>query len=209
MHDRDRAGSPVALRSAHSVPAPQGATLTIRPPTTAPAPAVASSPSTSVASTPVSVPGGVVAVGDSIMIDAQRPLEADVPGITVDAAISRQWAQGEQLLTQLKQAGHLPAVVVVDLGTNGPIASSDFAAMMAILSGVTRAVFVTVHVDRPWQNEVNEVLSAGVTKYPNAVLADWQGLASQHPEWFYGDGTHLPPGGAGAQALAGVIASHV
>ena len=41
------------------------------------------------------------------------------------------------------------------------------------------------------------------------MLADWQGLAAQHPEWFYSDGTHLPIDGPGAQALAALIASKV
>ena len=79
--------------------------------------------------------------------------------------------------------------------------------MMSILHGASRVVFVTVHVDRPWQEQVNAVLASGVDRYPSAVLADWEGLATQHPEWFYGDGTHLPINGAGAQALAALIAS--
>ena len=127
--------------------------------------------------TPVSVPGGVYAVGDSVMIDAETPLQSDIAGIVVNAAVSRQWAQGEALLTQLKDAGQLPAVVVVALGTNGPIAASDFDAMMSILQGVSRVVFVTVHVGQPWQDQVNSVLAAGVARFPHAVLADWQALA--------------------------------
>jgi hypothetical protein len=94
----------------------------------------------------------------------------------------------------------------VGLGTNGPITASDFDAVMAILSAVPRVVFVTVHVDRPWQDEVNSVLETGAGHYKNAVIADWAGLAAEHPEWFYADGTHLPIGGVGAQALAGLIA---
>jgi len=102
-----------------------------------------------------------------------------------------------------------PAAVVVALGTNGPITAADFDAMMSILPGASRVVFVTVHVDKPWQNQVNGVLSSGVARYPKAVLADWESLAAQHPEWFYSDGTHLPIGGPGAQALAALIASKV
>jgi hypothetical protein len=102
-----------------------------------------------------------------------------------------------------------PAVVVIDLGTNGPIADADFDAMMSVLRGARRVVFVTVHVDRPWQNQVNTVLANGVSRYPTTGLADWQAVAVQHPEWFYSDGTHLPIGGVGAHALAAVMASRV
>ncbi len=140
------------------------------------------------------------------MLDYQTPLETDVPGINVQAAVSRQWSDGEAILQELKTAGQLGAVVIVGLGTNGPITTTDFDNMMAILSGASRVVFVTVHVDRPWQDPNNGVLAAGVRRYPNTVLADWNTLADQNPTWIYSDGTHLPIDGAGAQALAALVA---
>jgi len=151
--------------------------------------------------------GQVTAVGDSVMIDYETPLQQDIPGINVQAAVSEQWSAGEQQLDQLKSQGQLGAVVIVGLSTNGPISSSDFDAMMGILSGASRVVFVTVHVDRPWQDPNNAVLAAGVSQFPHAVLADWNGLASQNPGWLYSDGTHLPIDGPGAQALAGLVAA--
>jgi hypothetical protein len=143
------------------------------------------------------------------MLDYQPDLQVDIPGINVQAAVSRQWYEGEDLLQQLKSAGQLGAVVVVGLGTNGPITSSDFDSMMQILSGASRVVFVNVVVDQPWQNPNNAVIAAGVAQYPNTVLADWASLAATDPGWLYSDGTHLPIGGAGAQALAALVASRV
>jgi hypothetical protein len=70
-------------------------------------------------------------------------------------------------------------------------------------------VFVTVHVDKPWQDPVNDVLGLGVESYAGTVLADWANLSSSNPEWFGSDGTHLPIGGTGAQALAALIATKV
>jgi|GEM_PF-1152067 len=159
--------------------------------------------------TPAAVPGGVYAVGDSVMIDAQGPLQGCVSNIQVNAAVSRQWSDGETILRQVMVGASPPSVVVVGLGTNGPITDSDFDAMMSILQGASRVVFVTVHVDQSWQDQVNGVLARGVARYPKAVLADWASLAAQHPEWFYSDGTHLPIGGPGAQALAALVASKV
>jgi hypothetical protein len=151
----------------------------------------------------------VTAVGDSVMLDYQGDLEADIPGVDVEAAVSRQWETGEQILQQLRSEGRLGSVVVVALGTNGPITSTDFDAMMSILAGASRVVFVTIVVDQPWQNPNNEVLNSGVARYSNAVVADWYALESQNPAWVYSDGTHLPIGGPGAQALASLIASKV
>jgi len=150
--------------------------------------------------------GQVTAVGDSVMLDYQEPLQLDIPGVNVDAAVSRQWGEGEAVLQQLKSAGQLGAVVIVGLSSNGPIASADFDAMMSILSGASRVVFVTVHVSRPWQDPNNGVLAQGVSRYPNAVLADWNTLATQNPGWVYSDGVHLPINGTGAQAVAALVA---
>ncbi len=155
--------------------------------------------------TPDASAGTVTAIGDSVMLDYQDPLEADIPGVTVYAAVSRQWYEGEEILQQLKASGQLGSKVIVALSTNGPITSTDFNNMMAILSGVTRVVFVNVHVDQPWQDPNNAVIAAGVSQYPNTALADWASLAAQNPQWFGPDGTHLAIDGPGADALAALI----
>ena len=179
---------------------------TVPPTTTQPVPASVV-PSVPAACTPAAVPGGVYAVGDSVLVDAQTPLQGCTPNIQVNASVSRQWSDGEGLLRQVMAAPPSPSVVVVDLGTNGPITDADFDAMMSILKQARRVVFVTVHVDRSWQDQVNGVLERGVSRYENTVLADWQSLAAQHPEWFYADATHLPIAGPGAQVLAWLIVS--
>ena len=80
---------------------------------------------------------------------------------------------------------------------------------MIALAGAERVVFVTVHVDQPWQSEVNTTLVRGSRAYHNVVIAPWGSLASANPQWLYGDRTHLPIGGPGAQALAELVAKAV
>ncbi len=151
--------------------------------------------------------GHVTAIGDSVMLDYQDPLQTDIPGVSVLAAVSRQWDTGEGILQQLKVQGQLGAEVVVALSTNGPITSTDFDNMMSILQGASRVVFVNIHVDRDWQNPNNAVLASGAARYKNVVIADWATLADQNPQWFGSDGTHLAIDGPGAEALAQLIAS--
>ena len=150
--------------------------------------------------------GQVTAVGDSVMLDYEDPLQTSIPGINVNAAVSRQWSDGESILQTLKADGQLGADVIVGLGTNGPITDTDFDDMMAILGGASRVVFVNVHVDRPWQDPNNAVLANGAARYPNVVIADWATLAAQNPQWFGPDGTHLAIDGPGADALASLVA---
>jgi len=151
--------------------------------------------------------GHITAVGDSVMLDYQDPLQTDIPGIDVEAAVSRQWTAGEAVLSQLKSQGQLGAEVIVALGTNGPITTADFDSMMGILQGASRIVFVNVHVDRPWQGPNNQVLTSGAARYKHVYIADWLTLADQNPQWFGSDGTHLAIDGPGADALAQLIAT--
>ncbi len=165
-------------------------------------------PSTTSSTTPtMPVPGPVSAVGDSIMLDIQPNLQADIPGARVDGLVSRQFETGIQVVAAERASGDLGSVLVVELGTNGSVTSSDIDAMMQAASGVTRVVFVNVDVPRSWEASDNAALAAGVARYPGvAVLADWYALSSPHPEWFTPDQVHLEP--AGAQALADLIARY-
>ena len=157
------------------------------------------------------VSGRVTSIGDSVMVDAAPDLEADIPGISVQAAVSRQWDAGVALAQQLKSEGELGASVVVDLGTNGPVTTAQFQSMMAVLAGASRVVFVTVHLPSSysWYKSVNATLEEEVPKYANARLADFNALADAHPQWFGPDGIHMAIGGVGAQAMASLIAQAV
>jgi len=173
-----------------------GATLPVAP-TTQPA-----APTTSV---PPAVAGPVSAVGDSIMIDIQPYLQTDIPGVTVDGQVSRQFETGIGIVQADRAAGTLGAVLVVELGTNGSVTAADFDAMMQAAAGVKRVVFVNINVPRPWEGPDNAVLAAGVARYPGvAVLADWNAESTPHPEWFTPDQVHLQP--SGAEALAALVA---
>jgi hypothetical protein len=174
------------------------------------APSTTSAPPTSTTTTTAAaaVGGHVTAVGDSILIDMQPNLQADIPGIAVDGAVSRQFETGIGVVQADRAAGALGSVLVVELGTNGTVTSSDIDAMMAAAAGVKRVVFVNVDVPRSWMQSDNATLAAGVARYPGvAVLADWFSLSSPHPEWFTADQVHLQP--AGAAAMAGLIAQDV
>ena len=170
-----------------------------------PAAAPTSQPAASTTSSPPAVAGPVTAVGDSIVIDIQPYLESDIPGVTVDGEVSRQFETGIGIVQADRAAGTLGAVLVVELGTNGSVTAADFDAMMQAAAGVERVVFVNINVPRPWEVPDNAVLSAGVARYPGvAVLADWDAESTPHPEWFTPDQVHLEP--AGARALAALVA---
>jgi hypothetical protein len=196
----------VAAPPSSTTTAPPGARRTTGPPSTTAPPSTTTTTTLPLPAAAAGFAAGhVTAIGDSVMLDYQDPLQTDIPGINVQAAVSRQWSEGEAILQQLKASGQLGSEVIVALSTNGPIAASDFDNMMAILSGASRVVFVNTHVDQPWQDPNNAVIAAGAARYPNVYVADWATLAAQNPEWFGPDGTHLAIDGSGADALANLI----
>jgi hypothetical protein len=99
----------------------------------------------------------------------------------------------------------LGAKVIVALGTKGSITDANFDAMMAIPEGRLTRDFVNVHVDRPWQDGNHAVITSGVARHPNAVMAVWATLAAPNPQWFGGDGTHIGIDGLGATALTALV----
>jgi lysophospholipase L1-like esterase len=164
---------------------------------------------------PGASPPAVTAIGDSVMAGAASQLIAaidplfatpTVPNVTtVDAAESRQFSAGVADIEQLKNAGALGQIVIVQLGTNGFIDPGDFDHMMQLLADREKVVLVNAKVSRIWEQQVNDTLAAGAKRYKrNTVLLDWHGYGGAHPEFFYDDGIHLRP--EGAQAYARFVA---
>ncbi len=155
--------------------------------------------------------GHITAIGDSVILDAQPDLQTDIPGIDVEGEVSRQWDDGISLVQEMRAEGRLGSIVVIDLGTNGPVDLQQFQQMMSALAGASVVVFVTVHLPPyySWVNSVNATLVEGVRMYRYARLANFNALALENPEWFGSDGVHMPIGGTGAQAMARLIASTI
>ena len=136
-------------------------------------------------------PPGVTAIGDSVMLGAQGALEAKIPGIRVDALKSRGFGNGLELVRALKDSGQLSPVVVIHLGTNGVITDGQMEALQPLLADRQRVIFLNLKVPRPWEATDNDVIQRWVPKFANAVLINWNGEGSLHPELFYGDGIHV------------------
>jgi hypothetical protein len=187
----------LVLPATQVAPGPTTSVVTSAPPppsTTAPPP-----------SAPAHLGLPVTAVGDSVMLDMRPDLTAQVPGISINAAVSRQWSTGVSILSALRASGQLRPEVIVGLGVNGQVTPAGFDAMMRAVAGARRVVFVTVRLPRSWQDDNNATLRDGVARYPGtAVLADWYTLSANQPSWFTPDGVHLQP--AGAQAMTSLIA---
>jgi hypothetical protein len=152
--------------------------------------------------------GSVSAIGDSVMLGAIGGLQKGIRGLTVvDAEVGLQVYAAIDTLRYRRATGQLGEVVVVHLGNNGTFTREQFDEIMHTLSGVDRVVFVNVKVPRAWEEPNNEVIAAGVQRYPNAVLANWHSASADRPDLFYSDGYHLRP--TGQRIYADLVSSHL
>lgn len=141
-------------------------------------------------------PSRVTAVGDSVMLGAAAELAQAIPNLDLDAEVSRRAAPAIDILRMRRDAGQLGEVVVIHIGNNGPLSAEQFDELMQVLTGVPRVIVVNVKAPRAWESHNNDILSAGLQRYPNAALVDWQRASSDRPELFWGDGIHLWSEGA-------------
>jgi peptidoglycan/LPS O-acetylase OafA/YrhL len=157
-------------------------------------------PTTIATTTTVPVPVVIpkLAIGDSVMLGASPSLSA--VGFTVDAAESRFFSDGADIAEGLQAEGRLGDVVVVHLGTNGPIVASDLDRMMTALADVPLVLLLTNDLPATAQyaylDANNGLIYDAVNTYPNVELLDWQGLNDGCVgECIYSDAIHLRPTG--------------
>lgn len=150
----------------------------------------------------------VLAVGDSVMLGAQRCLEK--AGITVDAMGNRRIDSGITSLAGL--AARLPERVVVHLGTNGGLQGRDLDRLMAVLGPTRQVTLITIQLpDDPsrytYEARTNAAIARIPHRYPNAYVLDWNRLSDRVDGLVGGDHIHLT--GAGCTAYAAMIQDHV
>jgi hypothetical protein len=128
------------------------------------------------------------------MLGAATQLNA--AGFCVDAEESRAFINGVDRVMRLRADGKIGPIVVVALGTNGPIGDGQLTALMNELSTVPLVVMVTTKADRSYVARNNERIRAMPATWPNVKVVDWEALAASCPgHCFYDDGIHLPPDG--------------
>ncbi len=162
-------------------------------PTTSPTPGVSAS----------SRAGTATGIGDSVMLGARGALRSTIPGIKIDAAVARYPGAFLGRIKKIRAAGLLADTVVLHPGTNGVIPESIMRQMLDLLKDRKRVVVVNDDVPRTWNEANNDVISAVIPDYPNAVIADWKSASKGHPEYFVSDGIHLTA--LGARTYANLI----
>lgn len=148
-----------------------------------------------------------IIIGDSILEGAKPAVEKALPNAIVDSKVSRQLGTAADILNSYNNPGDDQRPVVIALGTNGPMGSTQiWQPVLQALHGRSLYV-VSERVPRYWQDANNQVLRDLVKQNPGTVgLIDWQAYSQGHSEWFWDDGTHVNPA-TGAPEYAKMISN--
>jgi peptidoglycan/LPS O-acetylase OafA/YrhL len=161
----------------------------------------ASSSTTSTTTPAQGIGASTIAIGDSVLLGARSAVRNQLPGITVNADVGRQFNVLSWLIPVLRNSGDLRPNVVINLGTNGPPTENDLRKALDNLADVKRVVLVTTREPRSWQDLTNDRIRASAEGRSNVVVADWFAMSAGHPEFFVTDGVHLTVAGADAYSM--------
>ncbi len=137
------------------------------------------------------------------MLGAARELQRVMPGLTVDARVSRQISAAIDVLRRRRQAGIPDQFVILHIGDNGYIKPAQYDELLQLVKDVPRVVVFNLKEPRSWEATNNLIIADAVRRYPNAVLIDWRTASSAHPEYFGPDGIHI--GTVGSRAYTQLI----
>src|SRR5262249_48052616 len=114
--------------------------------------------------------GRVMAIGDSVMLAAAPELAQAVPGIYINARVSRFRIGGVTMVRPLAVAHGLRHVVIVGLGTNGPVTAYQIGQLRTAVGPARWLILINIFVPRPWEHEVNTTLARAASHYRNVLL---------------------------------------
>jgi len=148
------------------------------------------------------------------MLGAAREMQRVLPGLVVDARVSRSMSAALEVVRQRRKSGPLGEFVVVHIGNNGYIKPAQFDELMQLLADVPHVIVFNLKEPRGWEAANNLIIADTVRRYPNAVLVDWRSASMSHLEFFGWDGIHLGVVAARAytqlivQQLSALLAAH-
>jgi peptidoglycan/LPS O-acetylase OafA/YrhL len=146
---------------------------------------------------PVHVLGSkIMMIGDSVMLASAPALYRVMPGVYVNAMVSRAMIAGIILLQQLKAGHQLRPIVIIGLGTNGPITLDQVNQLRHIIGPHRWLLLINAFEPRYWENEVNSTIYEAVHRYPNVMLINWHKAIGPHQNLLWSDDIHpMPIGG--------------
>lgn len=144
---------------------------------------------------------GLFCIGDSVMLSAYTNIQAVYPDSIVDAAVSRQIYQAQDILRWYQSQGNIHNTVVISLGTNGVLDENNVEQVLEMIGSDKSIFWVNIYAPGvEWEASNNEYLQELAKKHSNITIVDWNSYISQHTDLLEADGIHPMEPGADAYA---------
>jgi peptidoglycan/LPS O-acetylase OafA/YrhL len=155
---------------------------------------------------PAPLPGGdqIYAIGDSVMLAAADEVLATFPGIQIDASVSRRMSDAPVLIQALIDADAMRPILLLGLGTNGPVDEATLEQISTMVGPGTEIVLVNAQAPRGWIPGVNALLADYAQRYRNVELANWYDAIQPRLDVLSRDQIHAG-GPIGGNIYAGAI----
>ena len=137
----------------------------------------------------------ILAIGDSVMLAATPELQERFPGIAIDAVVSRQMWEAEDIVAADLAAGVMRPILMIGLGTNGWIEEETLDTIHAMLPRGTQVVVVNVQAPREWVPEVNGILADFARHERDVELSNWYDAIQPQLDVLAEDQVHPGPTG--------------
>jgi hypothetical protein len=143
---------------------------------------------------------GVIAIGDTAMLDAEQCL--DDRGITVHP---RSVDTPEELLSVVGSSVEDYAAVFIHIGAGSDIVDGQIGLAIESLGSDQRIVWATVQIPDAYaggfsfEDRMNASIRNVVGRYPEGRVLDWNAATAKHPDWTV-DGVRMSPDGCRAYA---------
>ncbi len=151
----------------------------------------------------------VLLVGDSVAETATNEFKEYFVHGAIDAVVGRDLEQGQEVLQDWMDSGWSGDCVVLVLGTNTYVASSEFEREYTeLLDTVPENVPIFVLTNRDPLIEGspnNEIITKLSQERDNVYLIDWYAITADHSDWFEKDGAHVTVGDGAVQFLTTIV----
>lgn len=173
-----------------------------------PVPDIAPTPSEEPTPGPTVPPTGdnVSVIGDSVALASAPALEEQLPGIAIDAEVSRSIVAGLSLIQQQLDAGTLRPYVVLSLAANSEMSVGQIDEVISLVGPERRLVLITGYGPQrlSWIWASNESIHVAAQAHKDVVeVADWATAIADHPEHLASDYVH--PDAVGGSIFAGLV----
>ncbi|MDR0950768.1 MAG: acyltransferase [Candidatus Ancillula sp.] len=131
----------------------------------------------------------ILLIGDSVSLAASSELQKQIPNLSINADIGRQFSTGVNLLSDMARAKTLPNIIIFELGTNGTISPKDMNQLIHLTQDRI-LILVNVFADRSWTSADNDIIKNTVNNNDNILLVDWSSAIANHVDLLASDKIH-------------------